>query len=298
MMVASWRNGWKNGRWGKVGSWVVALLGMLLFVYAGTGRPALGQESPLATPAPVAPPAQFVPVVLPSISGVISNESGEPLGGLMVTAYRRQQTNWIPARQTTTNGAGEYRFPWMVVGSYRLYIRDPLGVYASIYYPDAADIEAAPDIVMVGTSVVELDTAISVGGQISGTISWPDGPAPFDTTVELYNVLGAPMTTRLGSSDNLALAPEVRQYRLIASKSFTESVVNYGFTGLAAGRYRVCAETVALHESLHKCFDDAALGIHATDVVVASRRNCLKCRNRSRGWGRFIDAGGRCHPCR
>ena len=256
---------------GKTGTLVLALLGALLFAYTGTWRPAHGQESPLATPAPVvtAPPA-FAPVTLPSISGTITNGSGEPLAGLVITAYRRQQTNWQTARQTTTNAAGEYRFPWMPSGSYRLYMRDPQGVYAATYYPDAADIEEADDVVMLGVAQSGLNTQMGAGGTIAGTLSWPDGPAPFNSTVELYYVTDAPFTTRLTPSDDLSLAPELRQYRLVATESFTESVVNYTFTGLAAGSYRVCAEAIALRETLHECFDDASFGIHATDVVVAA----------------------------
>lgn len=274
-MGALGRHMWKNSVFhiqrGKIGTLALALLGALLLVYTGSWRLAHGQESPLATPAPVvtAPPA-FAPVTLPSISGTITNGSGEPLAGLVVTAYRRQQTNWQSARQTTTNAAGEYRFPWMPSGSYRLSIRDPQGLYASTFYPDAADIEEASDVVMLGASLSGLNTQIGAGGTITGTLAWPDGPTPFNSTIELYYVTDAPFTTRLTPSDELSLAPELRQYRLVATESFTESVVNYDFTGLAAGSYRVCAAAVALRSTLHECFDDASLGIHATDVVVAA----------------------------
>jgi 5-hydroxyisourate hydrolase-like protein (transthyretin family) len=186
----------------------------------------------------------------------------------VVTAYSRRQANWSTARQTTTNAAGEYRFPWMPAGTYRLFIRDPQGEYASIYYPNATDIEQAGDVVVTGTAQSGLNAAIGAGGRITGTLSWPDGPSPFDSTVELYYVTAAPITTRLSSGDNLDLAPELRQYRLVASRTFTEPVAPFEFTGLATGRYRVCAEALALHTQMHECFDDAALGIHATDVVV------------------------------
>lgn len=274
-MGDSWRYLWTNSslsrHWRKTGTLALALVGALLLVYTGTWTPAHGQESPLATPVPAVTAAPvFAPVMLPSISGAITNASGEPLAGLVITAYRRQQTNWHPARQTTTNAAGEYRFPWMPSGSYRLYIRDPQGVYAATYYPNAADIEGASDVLMLGASVSGLNTAIGAGGMITGTLAWPNGPDPFNSSIELYYVLDAPFTTRLTSSDELSFAPELRQYRLVASESFTESVVNYSFTGLAAGSYRVCAEATALRSSLHECFDDASLGIHATDVVVAA----------------------------
>jgi 5-hydroxyisourate hydrolase-like protein (transthyretin family) len=275
-MVAAWRQ-WLNGRSvHKAGSLALALVVALLFTYASTWSIAQGQESPLATPPPEAPPVEvtppptFIPLTLPSISGVVSNSSGEPLAGMVVTAYRRQQNNWLNARQTTTNAAGEYRFPWMQAGTYRLLIRDPRGEYASTYYPGAADIEGASDIVVLGSAVSGINAQVGAGGSISGTLSWPDGPNTFDSLVELYYVADAPITTRLSASDNLDLAPELRQYRLIASKSFTETVANYGFSGLAAGSYRVCAQAVSLRLTLHECFDNVALGIHATDVVVAS----------------------------
>jgi hypothetical protein len=277
-MLASWRQRCKdlyqkNLGWSKGASLAVALLGALLVAYSAPWIPAHGQESPLATPPaaeiPAATPAPaFVPVVLPSISGVIHNDSGEPVSGLVVIAYRRQQMNWSTARQTTTNAAGEYRFPWMTAGTYRLYIRDPQGIYASTYYPEGADIEEASDVVVVGTVLEGMDATIGAGGQITGTLSWPNGPTPFNSVVELYYVTDAPITTQLTLNDNLSLAPELRQYRLVASQSFTDTVVHYSFTGLASGSYRVCGEAVALRSSLYECFDDSALGIHATDVVV------------------------------
>ncbi|MCC6455825.1 MAG: carboxypeptidase regulatory-like domain-containing protein [Caldilineaceae bacterium] len=268
-MVASWQKRLKyyrskNYAWGKTGALVMALVAALLLAYGGTWMPAHGQESPLATP----PPA-FAPVELPSISGLLSNDEGEPLAGLVVTAYRRQQQNWATARQTTTNAAGEYRFPWMPSGTYRLAIRDPQEVYASIYYPDAGDIEEAADIVLTGAAQSDLDAVVDAGGQITGTLTWPDGPTPFDSTIELYRVTSEPFSTQLSLHDNLSLPPELRQYRFVASQSFTETAITYEFNGLAAGRYRVCAEAISLRSTLHECFDNTTLGIHATDVVVA-----------------------------
>lgn len=261
-----------------VGALVAALV-IVYGVYGGTWLPVQAQESPLATPVPAeappaeAPPAEappaLAPVTLPNISGVVRNGNGEPLAGLVVMAYRRQQTNWSTARQTTTNAAGEYRFPWMPSGTYRLLIRDPQGIYASTYYPDAADIETGRDLVMVGAPLAGIDATIGAGGSITGTLSWPDGPTPFNSVIELYYVTGTPNATRLNLSDDLSLPPALRQNRLVATQSFTESVVSYEFTGLAAGSYRVCAEATALRSTLHECFDNAALGIHATDVVVA-----------------------------
>ena len=249
-------------------------------IFGRMWRPVLAQDSPLATPVPAeappaeAPPAEapptLAPVTLPNISGVVRNGNGEPLAGLVVTAYRRQQTNWSTARQTTTNAAGEYRFPWMPSGTYRLLIRDPQGIYATTYYPDAGDIEAGRDLVMVGAPLAGIDATIGAGGSITGTLSWPDGPTPFNSVIELYYVTGTPNATRLNLSDDPSLPAALRQYRLVATQSFTETVVPYEFTGLAAGSYRVCAEATALRSTLHECFDNAALGIHATDVVVAS----------------------------
>ena len=266
--------------WHRSATWIVALVAAFVMVVDGTWLPAQAQESPLATPVPAeappaeAPPAEappaLAPVTLPNISGVVRNSNGEPVAGLVVTAYRRQQTNWSTARQTTTNAAGEYRFPWMPSGTYRLLMRDPQGVYATTYYPDAGDIEAGRDLVMVGAPLTGMDATIGAGGSITGTLSWPDGPTPFNSILELYYVTGAPNATRLNLSDDLALPPVLRQYRLVATQSFTESVVSYEFTGLTAGSYRVCAEATALRSALHECFDNAALGIHATDVVVAS----------------------------
>lgn len=281
-MGSAWqtlRNRWREQRAGsrQAALAAVACAVALMLAYSTTWTSAWGQESPLATPPPAeapveAPPAQapaFVPSVLPSISGVVRNESNEPLAGMVLAAYRRQQNNWTLARQTTTNAAGEYRLPWMPAGTYRFLLRDPQENYAATYFPDAADIEAGEDVLVAGESLAGLDMTLGAGGRIAGTVTWPDGPAPFDSTVKLYYVTAAPITTRLNSSDNLNLPQELRQVRLVASESFTESVVSFEFAGLAAGRYRVCAQAISLRATLHECFDEASLGIHATDVVVA-----------------------------
>lgn len=285
-MAPSWKQQWKNHKWIKAGGLALALMGALLLTNGGGWKAAWGQDSPVATPVPAIPetvvpepatpaaapaataPAVAVPVALPSLSGTIRNIDGAPLAELVVTAYRRQQDTWLLARQTTTTAQGEYRFPWMQSGFYRLYVQDPKGLYAFAYYPSAGDIEAASDIAVTGESVEGLDIEIDAAGQITGTLTWEDGPTPFDSTVALYHVTSAPITTRLSSSDNLALSPELRQYRLIERKSFTETNVLFDFTGLAAGSYRVCAEATSLRTSLHECFNNAALGIHGTDIVA------------------------------
>lgn len=261
--------GGQQGRQGKGVVLALALLGILLTLYSATDwgewMVAQAQESPLATPAPL-----LAPSTLPSIHGVVRNDSGEALSGLLVTAYRSQQNNWNVARQAITNDAGEYRFPWMPAGTYRLLIRDPQGLYATTFYPDAADIETGADVVILGDGLSDVDLTLHPGGSITGTLAWPDGPTPFNSTVELYYVTDAPITTRFNLSDDLSRSTELRHYRLVASQNFTESVVSYSFTGLAAGSYRVCGEAISLRALQHECFDNAALGIHATDVVVAT----------------------------
>jgi hypothetical protein len=301
-MAFSWIEQWKRPKWIKAGGLLLALMSALLLTYGGEWQVASGQESPIETPEtaapepvtpdpgvpePVAPalapesplavpptetapaaPALLEPVILPSLSGVIRNVDGAPVGGMVVTAYRRQQDAWIQARQTTTTELGEYHFPWMPSGFYRLHVKDPNGLYAFAYYPSAGDIEVASDIPITGQSVEGINLQVDAAAQISGTLTWREGPSPFDSTVALYRVTSAPITTRVSSSDNLALSPDLRQYRLIERQRFTETNVLFGFTGLAAGSYRVCAEATTLHNSSHECFNNAALGIHGTDVVA------------------------------
>lgn len=267
---------WNQRRLGKSIMLTLALLAILFITVPGEWMLTHAQESPLATPvadqqSPLETPASDIAIAaLPSINGVVRNDSGEVLSGMLVTIYRRQQNNWLVARQAITNDAGEYRFPWMAAATYRLLIRDPQGLYATTFYPTAADIEAGSDVVIIGSSISDVDPTLAPGGSITGTLTWPDGPTPFNSTLELYYVTDAPITTRFNLSDDLTRAPELRNYRLVASQNFTDSVVNYSFTGLAAGSYRVCGEAVSLRALQHECFDNAALGIHATDVVVAT----------------------------
>ncbi len=235
-------------------------------------------ESPLPTPAaaeaPAAPPAQEIvpltPVVLPSLSGVVSDTAGMPLAGIKLTLYRLQLDQWELVRESTANAAGEFRIPWLSAGAYRLALRDPAGNYARAFFPNAVDIEAGADLVLVGESPAPLEITLAPAAQIAGALLWPEGPTPFDTTVNLLVRTPAPITTRFTPFDQPNGAAEARQWRLVESQAYTESVVAYTFTGLAAGVYHICAESVSLHETLAECFENAALPIHATDVAITA----------------------------
>lgn len=242
-----------------------------------TARGQQPPESPLPTPdvppTPISLPqevAPLVPVELPSLTGVVRDTLGNPLGGMRLMLYRRQIDQWELVRQSTTAATGEFRIPWLSAGIYRLAVEDPTRTYARTFYPNGNDIDAAVDIALAGGAPDALDVTLAAGSRITGTLQWPEGPTPFDTTLNLYVRTQAPIAIRFTPFDQVAGPVELRQWRWVASQTYTASLVSYAFEGLAAGSYRVCAESVSLRTTLRECYDNTAVPIYASDIVITA----------------------------
>jgi 5-hydroxyisourate hydrolase-like protein (transthyretin family) len=250
-------------------------LTLLILLPWATAQGQQPSESPLPTPPPaeapaLAPAQPLVPVVLPSLTGVVRDPAGLPLAGIQLSLYRLQLDQWEVVRASTTNAAGEFRIPWLSAGAYRLALRDPSDTYARTFYPNAVDIEAGAALVLAGNALAPLEITLAPAAQIAGALLWPEGPLPFDTTVNLFVRTPAPITTRYTPFDQPNGSADARQWRLVESKTFTESLVAYTFDGLGAGTYRICAESVSLRTALAECYENAALPVHATSVEITA----------------------------
>ena len=134
------------------------LFAALLFLLA-SAPPTLAQITPANPDAPG------------SIAGVITNEEGAPVADAEVQLFRQDEYGWPLARIMRSDAAGAYRAALLATGAYRILVRDPVGVYAQGYYPDALTFDDATRIMVAGADVGGIDVMLRRGGAITGVYS-------------------------------------------------------------------------------------------------------------------------------
>ncbi len=255
----------------KTGALVLALAAALWLAGLRVGA-APAQQAPPISPL-LLPVSPLAGAALPSLEGtVVVSGSATPLAGIEITAYQHEAASWRPVRRTTTDDNGVYRFPRMSAGVYRLLADDPFDSYARIYYPAAPQIDLAANVVLMAEPVTGVDLALAPGGTLSGTISWRDGPAPFDVEVILYRWRETSGPTP-DAVENSALAIYWDTVASIEDRTEPESnTLDFNFRGLPAGLYRLCALGRSLVENRSECYADALLGRLASGIVLESGR--------------------------
>ncbi|MCB0060592.1 MAG: carboxypeptidase regulatory-like domain-containing protein [Caldilineaceae bacterium] len=190
-----------------------------------------------------------------SISGVVTNGSGEPLIGIEVLLLQAQRSgSYRPTVATTVTAAdGTYRFPLLGPAIYLVQFRDPNLIYAPEYYENATQVQTAKEIPIAGNQVTGVDATLDPGGRISGTVSATNGLTVTYTSIYVY----AP------NEDYPSRWERIRSDFLPMTKT------TYLFTGLVPGVYRVCANAAAATLDYQtECFDDVAELQRATDITV------------------------------
>lgn len=183
----------------------------------------------------------------PTVSGRVTDRSGVPLSGMAV--------RWCPTdciygggSRTTTDAAGFYDLETDAFEHFALRVRDPDGVYATMWW-DAVAVESDAtriDVVEGGTSGI--DVSLPVSGAISGTIDAHDGPNRRSATVSAYGL------TKAGRP---ALVAGVE----------TDKDGGYVINGLAPGPYRV---RVGKDNYATEYFPDRDTAEEGDDVEVRS----------------------------
>lgn len=271
----------RSGAIRKTGALIIALVAALWLAGLRVGAAPAPQEAPISPL--LLPISPLLASSLPSLEGtVVLTGSDAPLAGIEITAYQNESNTWRPVRRTTTNAVGYYRFPRMSAGVYRLLADDPADRYAPIYYPAAPQVELAANVPVMAQPVTGINLAVAPAGTISGTVTWTNGPTPFNVEVFLYrwretngptpdavaNNALADYWEVIGGVEELVEAP--------APATTTGTVItapirfDYGFHGLSAGIYRVCVLGSGLDETRSECYDDALLGTAATAIVPAA----------------------------
>jgi hypothetical protein len=114
-----------------------------------------------------------------TVSGtVLASGSDTPLSGVIVQFYT---ASGQPVVRTTTGSAGTYTESDLLPGSYKVSFTqtNPALALALQYYSGAASLaKATPVTVVAGSTITNINVALSPGGGISGTVVAARGEAP------------------------------------------------------------------------------------------------------------------------
>lgn len=217
------------------------LLAALLFSLAGAS-PTLAQMTPADPDAPG------------SIAGVITNEAGAPVAGAEVQLFRQDVEGWLLVRTLHSDAAGAYRADVLATGAYRLQVRDPAGLYAQGYYPDALTFADAGSIMVTGADVGGIDVILRRGGAITGVYS---NTTPYAPPARIVAV-----TRSRGQWQEAAVV-------------WLDAAGAYSLTGLQPAVYRVCAYAPSYRGGGSTppavCYRDIVSAIdNAADVTVTA----------------------------
>lgn len=111
------------------------------------------------------------------ISGQTTSDTGEPLSGIRVSAYRWDEHGdyWPHSsyRNTLTNDDGNYHLRGLATGVYRVAFDDPTGMHQDVYYDGVVNENAATPITITSpvSQVVGVNGALTGCAYISGTVT-------------------------------------------------------------------------------------------------------------------------------
>ncbi len=137
---------------------------------------------PLSTRQPPAAPG--------SISGMVTNEAGEPFQGVEVYArfFDSVKGSWASGGSTQTDTDGTYTIAGLRADtSYRVEFYAPGDVYAWQFFPGAAAISKAQDVtVRPGENTSDIDAVMQPGGSIGGVVTNEAGVPTEGITVSAW----------------------------------------------------------------------------------------------------------------
>jgi hypothetical protein len=180
-----------------------------------------------------------------SISGVVTDDAGNPLVGVEIEAY------WIEGGRydiAYTGGDGSYTISGLRSGNYRVYVDDYDPCYFFEYYDNVYDRDAATSVsVTAPNDTPNIDFSLGLGGSISGVVT-------DDTGNPLIGVVEVEAHQIGGSGYGYA---------------YTAGDGGYTICGLHSGSYRVDVypyDSCYLAEYYDNVYDSSA----ATSVTVTA----------------------------
>lgn len=180
---------------------------------------------------------QDIHLVLGDISqlqGRVSAGDGQPLAGIRVLA---EQRSFGVRHEAWTDAEGRYRFGYLSPGAYFLSFVDSKHHYAPEYYPNVGSEFQAHEVVVNALSRRAIDTILSIGARLSGTIRLEEnGPPP-----NLVLQLATQPPNDYGLLQYVYPATTEPSHPSAGALRYDPSTGAYEVTGIPPGRYGVYA---------------------------------------------------------
>jgi hypothetical protein len=190
------------------------------------------------------------------ISGIVTSaQTGQPLADIEVRVYRQNvgaSTVWGLVDSTSTAAGGDYQFPHLVQGTYRIRFRDVQRNYIGEYHNNSPSLDAATDILVPAEKAVTgIDALLAKASLITGKVTGPDGTTPLAN----INVSAYRWTNTDGGHLEFMWSGD------------TDLNGNYSIGGLAAGTYHVGFDELQ-GNYVDESYADAVDLRSGTDIVV------------------------------
>jgi len=192
-----------------------------------------------------------------SITGTITDTSGAPISGVLVSAY---SWNTWEGYFSQTDESGNYTLSGLAADDYRIcfdpsYAQGPAaGGYAMQCYDNQPSMDTADPVTVGSTGSVTVNAVLRAGAAITGRITGSDGAA-------------------LGGVYIYAYDPESGRYAT-ASSDYSDG--SYRLPGLAPGDYSVCFDAVNARQPsptgyVNECYDNNSYAlVHVAAGTVTS----------------------------
>ena len=153
-------------------------------VFTGEGNTGSGA---VVTPVPDIPlpptPVQTPPPVFSgTLSGRVSGEEMTPLAH--VSVFLADSAGRLNGASTHTDAAGNFHFPGLSPGAYRVYFSDDNGEYQPGWYPDPVTVRAGQDSFVL----YSMQAVLRMQGKITGTVTNSSGQGIAGVQVMAYAV--------------------------------------------------------------------------------------------------------------
>ncbi|HST47740.1 carboxypeptidase regulatory-like domain-containing protein [Jatrophihabitans sp.] len=222
------------------------------------GAQADGTGSPIAVTAGQLSTADVQLSKGASITGTITDASGAPISGVLVSAY---SWNTWEGYFSQTDESGNYTLSGLAADDYRVcfdpsYAQGPAaGGYAMQCYDNQPSMDTADPVTVGAAGSVTVNAVLRAGAAITGRITGSDGAA-------------------LGGVYIYAFDPESGQYATGASSDYSDG--SYRLPGLAPGDYAVCFDAVNVRQPaptgyVNECYDNNSYAlVHVTGGTVTT----------------------------
>ncbi len=151
-----------------------------------------------------------------SISGNVTNTSGEPLQDIWIDVYDTASDSWI--NYTSTDASGNYVVDGIPSGYFKVQFYDYNYGYLGEWYNDKPDLDSADPIAVTAPEDVSgINAQLAMGGSISGTVTNTSGSPIDNISVYVYDA----------ATGDYVLS------------SYTEADGSYVVSGVPTGNYKV-----------------------------------------------------------